>query len=91
MYRERKTENEIFNVGTGISTSVAQLADIIIKALGKDIKPIFREREVLVTRRQADTKKIEKLLGFKAKFDVKEGMTMVAKEIAEHPELYKGR
>ncbi|MBN2053207.1 NAD-dependent epimerase/dehydratase family protein [Candidatus Woesearchaeota archaeon] len=82
--------NQEFNVGTGVSTTIAQLADIILKALGKDknIKPIFRDREVVVTRRQADIAKAEKLLGFKAKVNVKEGMTLVAKEIAAHPEKY---
>ena len=80
--------NEIFNVGTGISTSVARLADILIDALGVNVKPIFRERDVICTRRQADTKKAERLLGFKAKVKVEDGLKKVAKEIAEHPELY---
>jgi UDP-glucose 4-epimerase len=80
--------NEAFNVGTGVSTSIAQLAAIIIKALGKDIKPTFREREVLVTRRQACTEKAEKLLRFKSKVSVEEGLTKVAQEIAKHPEKY---
>jgi len=87
---ESEAVNEAFNVGTGVSTSVAQLADIIIKALGKEnqIKPIFREREVLVTRRQADITKAERLLKFKAQVNVQEGLSMVAKEIAAHPERY---
>lgn len=87
---ESEAVNEAFNVGTGVSTSVAQLADIIIKALGKEgqIKPIFRDREVLVTRRQADTAKAEKLLKFKAQVTVEEGLTMTAREIAAHPEKY---
>lgn len=80
--------NEVFNIGTGVSTSIAELAEIITKALGKELKPIFKDREVLVTRRQADIKKAEKLLGFKAKISVQEGMTMVAREIAAHPERY---
>ena len=83
-----KAENEVFNIGTGVSTSVAQIADIIIKALGKDVKPIFREREVLVTRRQADTEKAKRLLGFSAKVLVADGLTKVAREIAAHPERY---
>ena len=83
-----ETINEVFNVGTGISTTIAQLADIIIKALDKYITPIFRDREVIVTRRQADTKKAEELLGFKAKIQVKDGISQVAKEIAAHPERY---
>lgn len=85
---ESKAENEIFNVGTGVSTSVAQLAEIIIQALGKEIKPIFREREVLVSRRQADTAKAARLLGFHASVNVKDGLTQVAREIVAHPEKY---
>ena len=80
--------NDAFNVGTGVSTTIKQLAGILIEAMGVDVNPIFREREVLVTRRQADTTKAEKLLGFKAKIAVKEGLTMTAKEIADHLELY---
>jgi len=85
-----KTEhaNRPYNVGTGISTTIAQLADIIIKALGKNVKPIFRDREVLVTKRKADTHNAEKYLGFKAKVSVEDGMGLVAKEIAAHPEKY---
>lgn len=85
---ESETVNEVFNVGTGVSTSIAELAQIIIKALNKNIKPIFRDREVLVTRRQADTSKAEQLLKFKAQINVKEGLTKVAQEIAAHPEKY---
>jgi len=81
--------NQEFNVGTGISTSIAQLADIIIKALGKNIQPTFRDRTVFVTRRQADTTKAEKLLGFKTKIKVEEGIAKVAKEIAANPEKYQ--
>jgi UDP-glucose 4-epimerase len=83
-----KTVNEAFNVGTGVSTTIADLADIIIHALGKNIKPIFVQREVLVTKRQADTRKAEELLGFKAKVNVKDGMTLVAQEIAENQDKY---
>ncbi len=79
---------EAFNVGTGVQTSVARLAQIIIKALGKELKPQFREREVLVTKRQADTKKAEELLGFTAEVKVEDGLSAVAKEIAAHPERY---
>ncbi len=79
---ESEAVNQEFNVGTGVSTSIAQLADIILKHLNKSIKPIFREREVYVTKRQADTQKAEKILGFKAQVKVEEGIPQVAKEIA---------
>lgn len=85
---ESEAVNEVFNVGTGVSTSIAELAQIIIKALDKEIKPVFRDREVLVTRRQADISKAEQLLKFKAQVNVKEGLTKVALEIAAHPDKY---
>ncbi len=85
---ESAAVNEVFNVGTGVSTSIKELAEIIIKALGKDIQPVFRDREVLVTKRQADTKKAAELLGFKSLMTVKEGLTAVAQEISAHPEKY---
>jgi len=80
--------NEVFNIGTGVSTTIAQLADIIIKALGKNVKPEFRERDVIVTRRQADTTKAEKLLGFKAQVKVEDGLAEVANNIAINLEKY---
>ncbi len=80
--------NDVFNVGTGVATSVRQVADILIDALGADVKPIFRDRAVLVTRRQADTRKAERLLGFKAKVDVRNGLAQIALAIKQNPELY---
>lgn len=85
---ESEAENEVFNVGTGVSTSVAQIAAIIIKALGKEVTPIFRDREVYVTRRQADMSKAKRLLGFTPAVKVEDGLAQVAREIAAHPERY---
>ena len=42
------------NVGTGIDTTVAELAEILIDAVGVDVEPQFNPRPVLVTRRAAD-------------------------------------
>lgn len=85
---ESEVVNEVFNVGTGVSTSVAEIAEIIIKALNKNIKPIFRDRDVFVTRRQADTSKAKQKLNFETKVGVLEGLTEVAREIAAHPDKY---
>jgi len=83
-----EAKNEIFNIGTGKSTSIAELAEILKKAINSDIKPIFKDREVVCTKRQADTRKAEKLLGFKTKINVEDGLKQVAQEIKEKPELY---
>ena len=82
--------NEVFNVGTGVSTTVRQLARILGDALNVDVdvEPIFNGKPTLVSRRQADTSKAKQLLGFQAKVGVVEGLSQVAQTIAAHPELY---
>src|SRR5206468_579513 len=49
--------NEAFNVGTGVPTSVRELAQILIEALGAKVEPEFSGRPTWVTRRQADTRR----------------------------------
>ncbi|MDQ4024369.1 MAG: SDR family NAD(P)-dependent oxidoreductase, partial [Actinomycetota bacterium] len=83
-----EARNEIFNVGTGVSTTVKELAGILREALGADVVPEFSGRATLVQRRQADTRKAEELMGFLAKTDVRTGLTDVAKAIAAQPHLY---
>jgi UDP-glucose 4-epimerase len=80
--------NDFFNVGTGVSTTVRELAEILREALGSDVHPEFSGRPSLVTRRQASTRKAEQLLGFKAEVDVRDGLTAVAQAIAASPALY---
>lgn len=81
-------ENEIFNVGTGISTTIKDLAEILIKSLGADITPEFDGKKVIVTERRADISKIKKMLGFKVTVNAKDGLAEVAKDIAKNPEEY---
>lgn len=80
--------NEVFNVGTGVSTTVRELAEILREALGSDVHPEFSGRPSLVSRRQASTKKAEELMGFKAEVDVRDGLTDVARAIAAAPSSY---
>lgn len=68
------------NVGTGIQTSVADLARILIKAVGADVEPIFNPRDVLVTRRAADISRARDVLGWEPKVAVEDGMTELVRE-----------
>ena len=43
--------NVACNVGTGKDTTIAALAEILIKAVGADVEPVFNPRDVLVARR----------------------------------------
>jgi UDP-glucose 4-epimerase len=70
------------NIGTGIDTSVAELARTLIDAVGVDVEPQFRPRDVLVSRRAADITRALDVLGWKPTIDVATGMAgLVAAEI----------
>ncbi len=50
-WRSRAEQDNLpVNVGTGIDTSIADLARILIEAVGADVEPMFNPRDVLVAR-----------------------------------------
>jgi UDP-glucose 4-epimerase len=68
--------DHVFNVGSGIETSLSQLADMLLWVMGSNLKPIYgSERKVNpVARRLADTSKAEELLGFRTSVSLEEGL-----------------
>jgi UDP-glucose 4-epimerase len=62
------------NVGTGAQTSIAELADLLVRALGSGVRPIYRPREVLVSRREASVERIKEVLGWYPVVDIEEGL-----------------
>jgi UDP-glucose 4-epimerase len=76
---EAKGSGVPINIGTGISTTVAQLADIIVKAIGSDVVPQFRPRDVLVSRRAADIVRAREVLGWEPTIPVEDGLAELAK------------
>jgi UDP-glucose 4-epimerase len=71
---EAEQGNVPVNIGTGIDTSVATLAEILIKAVGVDVQPEFNPREVLVSRRAADITRAREVLGWEPTIAVEQGM-----------------
>jgi UDP-glucose 4-epimerase len=61
------------NIGTGIDTTIAQLADILIEAVGADVEPIFNDRDVIASRRAADITRAKEKLGFEPTIEVRQG------------------
>ena len=78
---------EALNVGTGEQTTVAQLADHLIKAIGADVRPEFRPREVLVTQREASTERIREVLGWEPQVGLAEGLASVVEHLKDAGEL----
>lgn len=71
---ESEQANVPINVGSGIDTTIAELAKILIDAVGADVEPQFNPRPVLVTRRAADVQRAKDVLGFEATIPVRDGM-----------------
>jgi UDP-glucose 4-epimerase len=71
---EAEKANCVVNIGSGIDTTVAQLADILIDAVGVDVKAQFNPRPVLAGRRAADTQRAKQVLGFEYSIGVEDGM-----------------
>jgi UDP-glucose 4-epimerase len=80
---EAEQGNVPVNIGTGIDTSIATLAEILIKAVGVDVQPQFNPREVLVSRRAADVTRAREVLGWESTIAVEDGMTdLIKTEVA---------
>lgn len=76
---EAEKANVPVNIGTGLDTSIADLARILIDAVGADVEPIFNPRDVLVSRRAADTQRAKEILGFEPTIAVRDGMSDLIK------------
>ncbi|NGY61680.1 NAD-dependent epimerase/dehydratase family protein [Lentzea sp. NEAU-D13] len=76
---ESEKDNVPVNIGTGIDTSVAELAKILINAVGVDVEPQFNPRDVLVSRRAADITRAKEVLGWEPTITVEDGMTELVK------------
>jgi UDP-glucose 4-epimerase len=68
--------DEIFNVGSGVETSLNDLAQLLLKVMGSELSVAYGpERSVNpVPRRLADTTKARRLLGFEATIDLETGL-----------------
>jgi UDP-glucose 4-epimerase len=68
--------DEVFNVASGVETTLLELADALMRVMGKKLDPEFGpERKInAVPRRLASTEKAERLLGFRSQVTLDEGL-----------------
>ncbi len=68
--------DEVFNVGTGVETSLKDLARLLARVMERDIEPEYgSERKVnAVPRRLASVEKAQHLLGFSASIPLEDGL-----------------
>ena len=76
---------ETMNIGTGRATTVQEIAELLAKGLGKQIRPqmVGKYREGDIRHCVADITKARKLLGYEPKVSLEDGLV----EIREgHPD-----
>ena len=73
---EADVSDEVFNIATGVETSLNDLARCLLQVMESDLKPEYGpERKVNpVQRRLADLTKAPQLLGFEAEVSLEQGL-----------------
>jgi UDP-glucose 4-epimerase len=68
--------DQVFNVGTGIQTSLLELCRLVLRLSGSPLQPQHREARNVgnVQRRCASVELAEKMLGFKAQVTLEKGL-----------------
>lgn len=68
--------DEVFNVASGTETSLRELAALLSGIMGSSLEPQYAPARKVnaVSRRLASTAKAERLLGFKSKISLEEGL-----------------
>jgi UDP-glucose 4-epimerase len=76
-----RLDNEIINVGTGVSHSFNSIVEKLNSAMGTTIAPRYTPNKLknYVAHTLADTAKAERLLNFKAKTSVDEGIKRIVR------------
>lgn len=80
---EKRAIGEVINIGTDIEVSILELAEMVIQACGKKMKPRFIPYESFygrsyedIRRRVPSISKAKELLGWEPKVDLRKGLRM---------------
>jgi nucleoside-diphosphate-sugar epimerase len=68
-----KQSGEAFNAGSGKSTSISELYNVVCKVMDKDVTPDYVEK-VIEPNTLADMSKVKRILNFVPQIDIKEGI-----------------
>jgi len=84
---------EVFNIGTGMATSFIDTIQVINDKLGTSISPKFVKPKIAsyLDKTLSDVCKAEKILKFKAKTRLKEGVTNLINSIISKQKQVMGR
>ena len=76
---QSELNDDVFNIASGIETSLNDLVAALLKVMGSDLQPEYGPERTVnsVTRRLADTTKAEHVLGFKALVNLEDGLSQL--------------
>lgn len=87
-----KTDGEIINLGSNEVVTINEACQIVLEAMGSKLKPVYvEERPGEVKRAYCKSEKSEKLLNYKTRHTLKEGIRKMmkwAKEMGPHEPTY---
>lgn len=76
---------EVFNIGAGKPVTLLDLAELVIELCGRDMEPVFEpEREEEIRHRFADISRMRTVLGYKPKYDLREGLKLTIDWYRQH-------
>ncbi len=86
-----KATDEVFNVASGVETSLNELAAALGRVMGVNLPPEYGPARKVnpVSRRLADTRKAEQMLGFRTEVSLEQGLERLVEwwRAAKSPEL----
>jgi UDP-glucose 4-epimerase len=73
---QSEVTDEVFNVGTGVQTSLNQLCDLLLRLTDSKLRPEYREARTVanVQSRRAAVEKAKRELGFEARVSLDQGL-----------------
>jgi dolichol-phosphate mannosyltransferase len=86
----RPEQGAVYNVGTGVQTTMAEVVDLARNALGIEAKPEWSsmaDRQWDARTWVADSRKIKRELGWRPQCDFAEGFRRTAEWFGEHGDL----
>ena len=74
-------DDDVFNVGTGVQTSLNELCKLVLQLMGSRLRPEYRPARSVghVQRRRASTEKAARLLRFEAAVPLQQGLSELIK------------
>jgi UDP-glucose 4-epimerase len=73
---QSEVTDEVFNIGTGVQTSLNELCDMLLRLSDSKLRPEYREARTVanVQTRRAAVDKAKRVLGFEARVSLEQGL-----------------